>query len=243
MPSTHRPSPHRRPSGPLRDRLIVLAGTPDDAATVATDLIVIAQLATNRLSAVSYASVTRSQGKSFVTVAASSDLANAVDEAQYADDAGPCLDALDGGLPIAVPEIAATMTWPRFRHIAAELGLQSSLSLPLFAGRGVPVAALNLYSHQPAQMRGLTDAVWSVYEGYGEGTGGLDDLEDGGQELIAGLAGAFAVRSTIQQAMGVVMSVIGHGPHDAYTALCERAAEAGVPLTELAGRLTSGQRW
>jgi hypothetical protein len=227
---------------PLRDRLIALAGTPDDGDTVAADLIVIAQLAADRVAAVSYASVTSRDTEGYTTVAASSDLAVAVDEAQYADDAGPCLDALAAGWPAGVPDIAATMTWPRFRETAVELGLHASLSVPLFAGRGTPIAALNLYGRRPEEMRSLIQAVLSVFED-GGGHGDVSGLDAGTRELVAGLTGAFAVRSVIQQAMGVVMSVSGYGPHGAYLALCSRAVEAGAPLAEIARRLTSGQRW
>ncbi len=37
------------------------------------------------------------------------------------------------------------MRWPGFRDTAYRLGLHTSLSIPLFAGRGEPIAALNLY--------------------------------------------------------------------------------------------------
>jgi len=234
------PLPERRSAGQLRDRLITLAATPDDDSTIATDLIVIAQLAADRLGAVSFASVTSSAADGKVTVAASSDLAVAVDQAQYVDDAGPCLEALAGGRPVTVPDIAATMVWPGFREVAAGLGLRASLSLPLFAAQGDPVAALNLYSRDPARMRSLSAAVQAVYEG---GVSGGAELEAGDDELIAGLTGAFVIRASIQQAVGVVMAITGTTPNEAYIALLAHAAEAGVTLTEMAGRLTSVHRW
>jgi hypothetical protein len=87
----------------------------------------------------------------YATVAASSDLA-VVDEAQYRDNAGPCLDALDTGSPAAVPEIAATMSWPGFRDVAVNPGLRASLSVPIFAGSGKTIAALNLYGRHCGAM-------------------------------------------------------------------------------------------
>jgi hypothetical protein len=216
------PSAPRRPSGRLRDCLISLAGTPDDDSAIDSDLVAIAQLADDRLSAVSYASVTSRFQNGWATVAATSELAAAVDQAQYTDDAGPCLDALVSGRPTAVPEIAATMVWPHFREIAAELGLHVSLSVPLFAGRGSTVAALNLYGRDPSEMRHLIAAVRSAYEGPGGTLDVHEDLDAGGKELIAGHTGAFAVRSIIQQAMGVVMSITGNSEQEAYTELCGR---------------------
>jgi hypothetical protein len=230
--------PHDR----LRDRLITLAGTPDDSAAVATDLITIAQLAADLLSDVSYASISKGQPYSCTTVAAGRDLAVAVDQAQCIDDAGGCPQGLADGRSVADPDIAATMAWPGFQQIATKLGLQASLSIPLFAGQGTPVAALNLYGRRPEPMRALSAAVSSTFEGVSRFPTGTSDLDSGGHELIAGLAGAFAVRAVIQQSLGVVMATAGVDSPEAYAMVRSRAAEAGISLAEMAGLLTSGQR-
>ena len=60
------------------------------------------------------------------------------------------------------------MTWPRFRDVAAGLGLQASLSIPLSAGRGDVVAALNLYGHDMIAMATLGSRVLSLYVVEGE---------------------------------------------------------------------------
>jgi hypothetical protein len=237
------PSADQFPVGPLLERLTTLAGTPDDDRSIPGCLTSIAQLAADRIAPVSYASITGQRPEGYTTVAASSDLARAVDEVQYADSAGPCLDALDEGRLVGVSDISATMSWPGFRDTAMKLGLRASLSIPLFAGRGTPLAALNLYSHDAAAMRALTAAVRSVYD-VGHKIAAVEDrLDAGGSELMAGLTGAFAVRAILQQALGVTMSLTGSGPDEAYAALRLRAAEDRIALTEAAGRLISGQRW
>src|SRR5215212_3921596 len=134
-------NPDRIP-GPLTRSLIVLAGIPDDASNVDQQLVLIAQLAADRVAAVDYASVTAVREDAYTTVAASSELAVAVDDAQYTEQAGPCLEPLHTGTPAPVPDIAATMAWPGFRDQAFTMGLRASLSVPLFAGSGEPVAVL-----------------------------------------------------------------------------------------------------
>jgi hypothetical protein len=93
------PSGHRGPTGHLRDRLMALAGTPDDCSEIGTDLIVVTQVAASLIARIDHVSVTRGYGGFYATVAGSSELAVAVDRAQYHDGAGPCLDfaALDAG--------------------------------------------------------------------------------------------------------------------------------------------------
>jgi hypothetical protein len=228
----------------LRHRLVGLAGTPDDSPAVQADLAVIAQLAADWITAVSYASVTSVVPGGYATVAATSELARAVDEAQYADGSGPCLEAITDARVTEVPDISATMTWPGFRKTALELGLQASLSIPLFAGRGTPVAALNLYCHDPSTMRPLSLAVGSVFGVGNPGEPRVENhLDDGAKNLVAGLTGAFAVRAVIQQAIGVIMALTAHGPEEAYGALRVQAVDADLALPDAAARIVSGQRW
>jgi hypothetical protein len=234
--TTPQPASHPdRVLGALARSLIALAGLPDDASTVDEHLVVIARLAADRVAAVDYASVTAVREDAYTTVAASSELAAAVDEAQYADRGGPCLEPLHTGTPAPVPDIAATMAWPGFRDQAFAFGIRASVSVPLFAGSGEPVAVLNLYAHDAAAMAPLTEAVWTVYKPNPVAGGGVvADLEPGAADLMAGLAEAFAVRATIQQAVGVIMARHAVGAFDAYLSLRARAADTGSSLTTTA---------
>ncbi len=72
-----------------------------------------------------YASVTALRDDAYSTGAASSELVEAVDNAQYPDQDGPCLRALDAGALVAVPDMTTTMAWPRFRETAVNMGLQA----------------------------------------------------------------------------------------------------------------------
>jgi hypothetical protein len=230
--------PQRR-RGPLATCIVTLAGTPDDASDIDTQLTAIARLAADTLPAVSYASVTAVRDGDDTTVAASSELATAVDQAQYADDSGPCLDALRDGTPVPVDNIAATMKWPKFREAAERMGLKASLSVPLFAGSGTTIAALNLYSHDLPAMLTLNAWVWTVYNidptAHPQPDAPL--LDAGGQDLIGGLIEAFEVSALIQRAIGIVMVEEGSSIEQAYRILRVRAAEAGASLTDIAAAL------
>ncbi len=82
------PAQQQAPS-PLTQSLITLADTPDDQSAMQSQLVAIAQLVADHVEPVSYASVTAYRESAFTTVAASSDIATAVDEAQYAEQSGP----------------------------------------------------------------------------------------------------------------------------------------------------------
>lgn len=246
MVTPSQPPAQARPPGDggLAGSLIDLAGTVDDDSTVGARLATITQLCADLLEPVAFASVTRQDEGKYSTVAVSSELALAVDEAQYADNAGPCLDALDGGAPVSVPRIDATMIWPEFREAAFRLGLRSSLSIPLFAGRGVPMAALNLYGHDPATMAVLSAAVLAAYDEAPEGRspGPRDEGSSGARELISGIVGAFAVRATIQQAIGMIIAARRTNADLAYALLRSRAAEATDSLLGAAATVLADNR-
>jgi hypothetical protein len=215
----------------LADRLIAVAGTPDDSDRIGTELIIIAQLAATRIAAVDAASVTGRCGEARATVAASSDLAVDADKAQYREDAGPCLEALTTGQPVAVADIATAGAWPGFRETAGRLGLRTSLSIPLFAGSGRTLAALNLYSRRPGALTALAAAIGDAHHPQEPCGWNHDDLDDGGRELIAGVIGALALRSMIQRALRILPSC---GDDGAYMRLRMQAAETGASLTDLA---------
>jgi hypothetical protein len=235
---------HQRAPSPLEQCLIALAGTPDDSSWIASQLVTITQLAADLVTPVSYASSTAYHDDGYTTVAASSDVALAVDEAQYADQAGPCLSALDSGSPVPVPDVAATMQWPGFRNAAFALGLRASLSIPLFAGRGTAIAALNLYGRDPHAMAPLTAAVWNAFDPAdpahdAEG----QQLDTGGAGLVAGIAAAFATRALIHQALGLIIGETHRTADAAYLALRLRSAETGLSLSDTATAVIAEQHW
>jgi hypothetical protein len=238
------PVPDPQAHSSLTACLTALAGTPDDASWITSQLVTIAQLSADLIAPVAYASITAYRDDAVTTVATSSEIALAVDQAQYDGQAGPCLDALDTASPVAVPNVAATMRWPGFRASAYRLGVSASLSIPLFAGRGTAVAGLNLYGRDPNSLAPLTAAVWAAYDQHDPGTSLREHgLDHGGEALVAGLAGAFAVRARIQQAIGVVMASTHRTADAAYLILRMRAAETGATLTDTASAIITEPPW
>jgi len=222
-------------AGPLARSLVKLAGTPDDSSDVDDRLVELAQLAAETLPAVDYASTTALRADAYTTVAASSALASAVDEAQYADGGGPCLEALQSGVPVTVTDVTTTMKWPGFRRTAGRLGLHSSVSVPLFAGRGDAVASMNLYGRDAVAMADLAKHVRGAFDPVPAQPSG-SPVMTGADDLAAGLVQALAVRDRIQLAIGILVERDRCSATEAYLSLRVCAAEAGVPLPDMATR-------
>jgi transcriptional regulator with GAF, ATPase, and Fis domain len=87
------------------------------------------------------------------TAAASSDDARAVDDAQYALDEGPCVEALRTGIEQRFDDLTEIDRWPLFRQRADELGFQSVFAVPLRAG-GRAIGCLNVFA---AEANGLSE--------------------------------------------------------------------------------------
>ena len=237
-PHPQRVSPGRH--GPLAEAIVTLAETPDHAPDIERRLAAVAALAVDRVTAADYASITTLHGREYTTVAASSDIALAVDEAQFADQAGPCLQALESGEPVGVPDIAATMDWPGFHQLAPALGLRASISVPLYNGRGTTIAVLNLYGRDDAAMQPLIAGVAELYatsRGLELDAGSSPVSEPGAEELLTGYAGALSVRATIQFAVDILAGSNADRTDDAYTELCARAADNGTSLSVAAASI------
>jgi len=228
--------------GPVGRTLIALAGMPDDLPDVKVHLQSLVRLAADHVGAADYASVTVLRDDAYSTVAASSELAVAVDQAQYDDEDGPCLRAIDRNTPVTVPEIATVIRWPKFREAAIRMGLHASASVPIFTGSGTTFAALNLYGRDLAAMGPLIAGIWALYDPDRPlpPDDALRRLDAGGQDLLAGFGEAMAIRSTIQLALGTIMGKTGVTARQAYLQLRLHAADTGAGLLDTANALILG---
>jgi len=220
--------------------MTTLAGTPEHSSRVGMQLVTIARLTAERVTAARYASITALRDKAYITVAVSDDLIRAVDEAQYADSAGPCLEALGRSTPVGVPDVDTTVQWPGFHEAAPRMGLQASVSVPLFAGRGEAIAVLNVYSHDRVAMAPLIAGIGLVHGRPGRESVDerqLSRLEQGGRELVAGYAEALRIRAAVRLAIELIRTGNRCSADDAYLSLCVQAMGAGTDLAEAATTL------
>jgi GAF domain-containing protein len=162
----------------------------------------------------------------------------AIDEAQYREGRGPCLDAWRHNVALAMPRVAdVTDTYPAFAAACRQHGVQSTLSLPMRAG-DVAVGALNLYARVP--------------QGFGE------DDEAVGRDLAAAAAAvlvnvaaywtafdlssqlveAMESRAVIEQAKGMLMAGSPDlTPDEAFALLRQVSQRENTKLRDVAKRI------
>ena len=165
--------------------------------------------------------------------ATTDDHALRIDEAQYAADDGPCLTCLRRGLPVSVADIRSDQRWPEFARRGVQEGVASSLSVPLTV-RDRTVGALNLYSRTANGFSEAGRARATEFAGYAAGTVALAAQRAEQEQRERHLATALSSRSTIDQAMGVLMAQARVTADEAFEILRRRSQHSNVKLRDVA---------
>lgn len=165
--------------------------------------------------------------------ATSDDFARRMDEIQYDVDDGPCLTSMREGTTVLVADVAADRRWPAFSKRGRVEGAGSSLSVPLRL-QGPAIGALNLYARAP---QALSDEDTTRASRFADQAAGavalairLADREERNQHLEAALDS----RSTIDQALGILMGQRRISASDAFDVLRRRSQRENVKLRDIA---------
>ena len=171
------------------------------------------------------------------TAVATGDMVLPVDQSQYDEGDGPCLDAYREQRLVTVDDTREVADrWPRFSEEAVAAGVLSTLSLPLQAGDEA-FGAFNLYADRPDTF-GRSDvddaelfstqagivlanarAYWAAFD------------------LAASLDQAMRSRAVIEQAKGKIMATNGCTPDDAFAILAKASQRENVKLRDIARRI------
>lgn len=173
------------------------------------------------------------------TAAATSQDARDVDDAQYAFDEGPCVEALRTGEEHRFDDLTELDRWPRFRDRALALGFGSVLAVPLRAGDET-IGCLNVFAREPG---GLTEddrllarriaAPAATTLANARAYRRVSRLAEQLQEALEG-------RAVVERAKGVLIAHTGCTDDEATARLQKAAADRGVRLTEVATELLEG---
>jgi hypothetical protein len=170
-------------------------------------------------------------------VCATDDVSARIEELQFTLGEGPCVDAVEMGAPVLVPDLTnpddvAVERWPAFMEAATAAGVRAVFAFPLRIG-AINVGALDMYRAGVGEMASVqlhaalvaadTAALALVHLDTARDETFADDVE---------------IRSSYQlqvhQATGVVQVQLGVTTEQAFLMLRARAFALGRPLVDVA---------
>jgi transcriptional regulator with GAF, ATPase, and Fis domain len=165
----------------------------------------VAHLARAAVPGIDEVSVTLVQEGRAGTVVFTGDLAVQLDERQYEDGFGPCLDAARTGQVIQVADTSSDTAYPDYARQAARSGVTRSLSLGLPI-LGETVGALNMYARSGHGFDAATVAAADDFLVPAAVAVGNAALYQHTTAQVEQLHEAMAYRSVIEQAKGMIMA-------------------------------------
>jgi GAF domain-containing protein len=168
-----------------------------------------------------------------LTVASSDARASRVDEVQYSHDQGPCLSSLATGEVIVIDDLADDYRWADYRMDALAHGIRASLSIPLVQDEK-PIGALNIYSGRPHAFSAEDRVNIERFAAEASRVVALAVRLAERTELAGNLTAALASRSTIDQALGVIMGQNRCTADAAFNVLRTASQNRNVKLRDIA---------
>ena len=192
--------PEFRELADLFARLGVVIGSGLDADEV---LAVMTAAAMDAIESADAAAVTIRRDGRFETVAATSELADQVDNIQYELGSGPCVDAVLHRAVFRAGNLSTVARWPEFaRRAVAETGVHSMMSFRMFFEDDDVLAGLNIYSTKPNAFDDLAETTGLVLSTHAA----LALTAALRRERIQNLQQALASNRDIGAAIGILMN-------------------------------------
>lgn len=180
--------------------------------------------------------ITTRGSKGPYTVASSNPIVDQLDELQYLEGRGPCLEAMRTGEVVAADDMASETRWAPYPAQAHRLGVQSVLSTPM-PGRDRTLGALNLYSFDDQGISDTERAEAARFAGQSAGALELALRTAEHHELIDNLQVAITSRSVIDQAIGVLMARHGIGAEAAFASIRKTSQDRNIKVRDVAAGL------
>ena len=184
-------------------------------------------------------SVTLVEGDRAGTVAFTGDLAVQLDERQYDDGFGPCMDAAREGGTIPMLDLATEARYPDFVAAARRAGVTGTLSVGLPVPSRV-VGGLNIYrlGDRPGQdLDEESVRMAESFAGYAAVAVANAGLVRSTQHFAEQMRDAMASRATIEQAKGIIVGRTGCTPDEAFATLSAESRRQSRKLALVAADL------
>ncbi len=169
-------------------------------------------------------------------MAADDDWARSLDELQYEEREGPCMDAARTGNVFRVRDLADDTRWPFYAPRAVELGARSMVSLPM-SSEGKLVGALNVYARQPSRFTSEEVALGELIAAQAGVAIQVAASFFRHRDLAVQMQTALTSRARIEQAKGVLMGARGCTEDEAFQLLVSLSQESNRKLRDVADAL------
>ncbi|MEU3856566.1 GAF and ANTAR domain-containing protein [Streptomyces sp. NPDC028722] len=171
-----------------------------------------------------------------LTVVSTGGVADKLDERQYGQDDGPCLQALRTGRVVHVPDLLEETRWGDYPRFAAGLGIRSSLSVPISA-RAHTAGALNFYAVGRDAFTERDRRELALFAARAGGAIALAQRLADAEDFTRHLQNALASRSVIDQAIGSVMQQRHCTAEEAFDLLRRLSQQSNLKLRDVCTRL------
>jgi len=219
----------------LAGQLSELARALQQEHNVQPTLDAIVRAAVETVPGAHHASITAVRNrKEVATVAATGDVARAVDRAQYEAGQGPCLDSLYERQTVRLDDLSEDRRWPRFTRRAAGLGIRSMLGVRLFV-QDDDLGALNLFGESPGAFDEESERIALLFASHAA-------VAMAGAQAQDQLRTAMGTRTVIGQAQGILMERFSLDDHGAFRLLVRVSQQANRKLRDVAVDLVEGGR-
>jgi GAF domain-containing protein len=170
------------------------------------------------------------------SVAVTGELARKLDEWQYEQERGPCLDASVSGDTLSIPDMAREDRWPGWAARAHDAGVLSSLSVGLPIQDAV-VGTLNVYGAAPGAFDGEAMELARTFSAYAAVALANAHLYESTATLAEQMRSAMESRAIVEQAKGIVMGERRCSPEKAFALLSKLSQDSDRKLGEVAAAL------
>jgi GAF domain-containing protein len=160
-----------------------------------------------------------------------------IDTAQYDSGRGPCLDAFRDQQVYRINSTEEEQRWPEFTKEARAHGIVATLSTPMIA-RSESLGALNLYS-RTARFDEEASARVLAFARHAAIVLANAQLYWDARQLTENMQQAMRSRSTIDQAMGVLMADGGRRPDEAFQLLVRASQRENRKLRDISAEIVS----
>ena len=200
----------------------------------------IAALACVAIRDITEVSVTMVDGDQATTAVFTGQLAVDLDERQYENGSGPCLDAAATGQTIVV-DLDADNPYRDFTNAGRRAGITHSVTV------GLPdphrtVGALNLYASTPEPLANRTIERAQLFASYAGAAVANAALGNPTPELADQMHAAMQSRSVIEQAKGILMERLGCDADNAFSYLSKLCQRSDRKLSDIAHWLVENPR-